>query len=67
VGNASHLGMTLVGVVFVGLLGVSFFRLDELIAAPKRARVRARRVAGTDENGIQVLSDPDGRPWNRRE
>jgi hypothetical protein len=65
VGNASHLGMTFVGVVFAGLLGVSFFRLDELFSAPRRARVRARRVAGTDENGIQILSDPDGRLWKR--
>ena len=63
---ASHLGMAFVAIVFIGLLAFSFFRLDELFAAPRGARMRARRVAGTDEDGIQILSDPDGRPWKKR-
>jgi hypothetical protein len=52
-----------VGVAFVGMLVVSFFRLDEVIASPKRSRVRRRPVSGSDKNGHLLLSDPDGRPW----
>ena len=54
----------LVAVPFVGLLLVGFFRLDEIIASPKRARAGKRLFSGCDENGHLLLSDPDGRPWS---
>jgi len=54
----------LVAVPFAGLLLVAFFRLDEIIASPKRDRPVRRPASGTDENGRLLLSDPDGRPWS---
>lgn len=53
----------LVAVPFVGILLVGLFRLDELIASPKRARDVKHPARGCDENGRLLLSDPDGRPW----
>jgi hypothetical protein len=60
----SGLANFLVAVPFVGLLMAALFRLDEIIATPKRARAVKRRVCGRDENGRLLLSDPDGRPWD---
>jgi hypothetical protein len=57
-------GNILVGVPFVGILLVGLFRLDEIIAAPKRHRPVNRPACGCDENGHLLLSDPDGRPWS---
>jgi hypothetical protein len=54
----------LVAVPFLGLLMVALFRLDEIIATPKRVKAVKRRVCGRDENGHLLLSDPDGRPWD---
>jgi hypothetical protein len=54
----------LVAVSSVGILLVSLFRLDEVIAAPKRDRPVSRPACGCDENGHLLLSDPDGRPWS---
>jgi hypothetical protein len=53
----------LVAVLFVGILLVGFFRLDEIIASPRRTRAVKRPFSGCDENGDLLLSDPDGRPW----
>jgi hypothetical protein len=53
----------LVAVLFVGILLVGFFRLDEIIASPRRARAVKPPFSGCDENGDLLLSDPDGRPW----
>jgi len=53
----------LVAVPFVGILLVGLFRLDEIIASPKRVRAVKRPASGCDENGHLLLSDPDGRPW----
>jgi len=53
----------LVAVPFVGILLVGLFRLDEIIASPKRSRSVKRPVSGCDENGNLLLSDPDGHPW----
>jgi hypothetical protein len=54
----------LLAVPFVGLVLVGLFRLDEIIASPKRARARKRPLSGgCDEDGHLILSDPDGRPW----
>ena len=57
-------GNFLVAVPFVGILLVGLFRLDEIIAAPKRDRAVKRPACGCDENGRLLLSDPDGRPWS---
>ena len=49
----------------VGTLLVSLFRLDELMAAPKR-RAQVRRMApGLNGNGEATIYDPDGRTWSR--
>jgi len=53
----------LVAVPFVGILLVGIFRLDQIVASPKRARAVKRPARGCDENGHLLLSDPDGRPW----
>jgi hypothetical protein len=58
-------GTFLVAVPFVGILLAGLFRLDEIIATPKRARAGKRLpFTGCDENGHLVLSDPDGRASN---
>ena len=54
----------LVAVSFVGLVVVAFFRLDEIIASPKRDGTVKRCFCGSDGDGHLVLSDPDGRPWS---
>ena len=55
-------GTFLVAVTFVGILLAGLFRLDEIIATPKRARAGKRlSFNGCDENGNLVLSDPDER------
>jgi hypothetical protein len=54
----------LVAVPFVGILLVGLFRLDEIIASPKRSKAVKRPASGCDENGHLLLSDPDGRPWD---
>ena len=54
----------LVAVPFVGILLVALFRLDQIIAAPRRRKPVRRPASGTDENGRLLLSDPDGRPWS---
>ena len=53
----------LVAIPSVGILLVGLFRLDELIASPKRRRAVKRPASGRDRNGRLLLSDPDGRPW----
>jgi len=42
---------------------VGVFRLDEIAANPNHQRGRRPRLTGNDENGRQLLSDPDGRQW----
>ena len=56
----------LYGVPVIFMLVVGVFRLDELIAAPKRDSRAQRLAIGVDENGEQVLCDPDGRPFGPR-
>jgi hypothetical protein len=57
----------LVAVPFIGMLLVGLFRLDELVAAPKRKfkERRSRTFAGTASHAYPSFSDPDGRPWRR--
>jgi hypothetical protein len=49
----------------IPLIGV--FRLDELILKPKnKPRRQPRPPRGVDEDGREILSDPDGKPQRRR-
>jgi len=57
-------GNFLVAVPFVGILLVALFRLDGIIASPRRDRAVKRPASGCDENGHLFLSDPDGCPWS---
>jgi hypothetical protein len=57
-------GNLLVAVPFVGILLVGLFRLDEIIASPRRHNAMNRPASGCDKNGNLLLSDPDGRPWS---
>ena len=56
----------LVGIPFLIMLLIGFFRLDELFAAPKQRARKARRASGMDAEGQIILSDPDGRRWQPR-
>jgi hypothetical protein len=55
----------LVGVPFIAILMACFLRLDEIITAskPGEAKRSRRPISGVDDNGEQILCDPDGRPW----
>lgn len=56
----------LVGIPLVGMLMISFFRLDEVFTSKKKPVGRRQRPAsGFDAEGEPILSDPDGRPSNR--
>lgn len=57
----------LFGLVFIGLLAVGVFRLDESFTsrkgkAKKKSRV-TRPPSGVDRDGSQLMSDPDGKTW----
>lgn len=54
----------LFAVPFVAMLLLGFFRLDEVVAAPKRTAGHWRIECGEDEEGQTILTDPDGRRWN---
>ena len=54
----------LVGVPFIIMLLVGFFRLDELFATPKDRTRPTRAASGVDRDGQVIFSDPDGRRWN---
>jgi hypothetical protein len=51
-------------VPFVTMLLLGFFRLDEVVVAPKRPTGHRRPECGEDEYGQTILTDPDGRRWN---
>jgi hypothetical protein len=54
-----------VAILFVAMLTMGIFRLDEVFANSNRDRRPIRRPAGMDKNGDPVLCDPDGRPWGK--
>jgi len=58
----SNTDTLLMAVPMIGILVAVFFRLDELIAAPKKRVVNRRVIAGSDENGQPLCIDPDGNP-----
>jgi len=56
----------LFGIPLIALLVFTFFRLDQVFAAHKRGSAPVRRpppVVHKDET--TMLSDPDGRPWDK--
>jgi hypothetical protein len=55
----------LVGAPFIAILMACFLRLDEIVAASKPGKVKRPRrpICGVDDDGEQILCDPDGRPW----
>jgi hypothetical protein len=53
----------LFAIPFIGMLIVGFFRLDELLAAPRTTNKPLHAPRGVDRNGEQILCDPDGTPW----
>lgn len=61
----SYLDMTAVGILLIGLLTFSYFRLDTMFASSKRARAKTGNLTGTGVDGTPIFSDPDGRPWKR--
>jgi hypothetical protein len=59
--------IAVVSVVFVALMFFSFFRLDQVFSASKPGREKPRFSPGRDKDGLETLSDPDGRPADDRE
>lgn len=54
------------GVPFLAFLVFGFFRLDEVFARHHKPAGRSNRApSGVDEDGMQILCDPDGRPWKK--
>ena len=51
-----------VAVPFLVMLLVGVFRLDEVFVAQKHECRRQRPACEIDEDGQQILYDPDGRP-----
>jgi hypothetical protein len=62
----SNLDELLFGLPMVGMLFLGYFRLDELLAAPKQRRASIRKRSVTKIDGRLVGCDPDGRPWPRQ-
>lgn len=56
----SNADALLVAVPMIGILIVSFFRLDELVGKSKKKPIQRRQIAGLDGRGRQVCLDPDG-------
>jgi hypothetical protein len=60
----------LLAIPLVLMVFLSAFRLDQIIARPKRSLDRRRASCGVDEFGESILCDPDGRPsgpaWRNR-
>ena len=53
----------LVALPFLGVLLAGFFRIDQVIATPRRAKAVRRPACGIDQSGRALMTDPDGRPW----
>jgi hypothetical protein len=53
----------LIAAPVIGLLMAGLFRLDTLLASPRRHTVPRLPAIGTDNDGRTFFSDPDGRPW----
>jgi hypothetical protein len=53
----------LIAIPAIGMLLISFLRLDQFLASPKRRIEGPRFVRGVDESGDPIMCDPDGKPW----
>ena len=51
----------LIGIPLIIVLHIALFRVDELISKPKKSLKRRRPSYQMNENGVPVMSDPDGR------
>ena len=61
----TNLDVLLFGLPMVGVLFICYFRLDELVASPKRRRELIKRYSATEVDGRMVGCDPDGKPWKK--
>ncbi len=57
----SMLEMLLLGFPILGMLFLAFFRLDELIAKPRRHAAAGHPLSHRDSNGQSICIEPDGR------
>lgn len=53
-----------IAVPFLLLMMAGLFRLDEVVAASDRPHRDHHAISGLDEDGEQMMSDPDGTYWN---
>ena len=53
----------LVGIPFLLVLLIGYFRLDEIFASRHSSGRRRGPTAGLDVDGEPLLCDPDGKPW----
>jgi hypothetical protein len=51
----------LIAIPLLLMIFFSLFRLDQIIARPKRPQSRQRPACGIDESGELIVCDPDGR------
>ena len=66
---AMHLDGLLLGIPFMLVMIIGIFRLDELIATPKKKHKvggHAHNRVMVSQNGEFEFSDPDGRTWKAR-
>lgn len=61
----SGLDTLLIAIPSLGLLLITFLRLDQLLASPKQRIEVGRFVRGVDVDGEPIMCDPDGRPWDQ--
>ena len=57
--------MFLLAVLFLGILALAMFGLDEGLAKPKRRQPAARFFCEVDGKGSTLECDPDGTPWRK--
>jgi hypothetical protein len=55
----------LFAIPFIGMLLFGFFHLDEVFVAPREKTGNPRAACGKDQDGKDILTDPDGRPWTK--
>jgi hypothetical protein len=49
----------------LSLLVISLFRLDSVFTGPRKAAKPLRPGASLNEEGEEMLCDPDGRTWSK--
>lgn len=61
----SNLDLVIFAVPLLGLLLSAYFRVHELAKKPSRPVAHRRYASGSDENGIPLCLDPDGKAPGR--